>query len=644
MRTVPLISRIRSIENVLKRSPALTVLIIGGVLLGILVLRGLDIGPLHTDIIIQRAWFKQVGVAGFPQRMFDSNERHVLYGWVYAGMYAIFGENDLPYHLVYQVSRLLEGVFMAGLVFQLSRRRSLAICAGLALMLTVIRVRELYQEVNWFIEPTLALLVASSYCYVLSLRVSRWRRLLYTLSVVLYLVSILEYESGIPWIGVNLLIGWLVLNDRPWRARLWQSFRDALPGLLLGAAYTIIVLYGFKPPTTIAPDTIPFAPLRILQQTATLVTFPALLLNTLHLTGSDGYYALIGMFAGIAVLAVIVVKTPLSPSPFPPRKRGERGESRVDQSALEVPRPSAAGDTPHPPTPSPTRREGESEMLNNPGSPSRTPRMASASRGEVPLFLSLAVLALAMVVSSVIIGTTSKMGDEITDRITFGRSAGIMLFYVTLIFGLCSLLRTRWRDMLAVGIVAGFLIGPGFAWMWIYQDYAHESRNEIARMTTAVLQVHRLVYSPVYFVILTDPTWVLSRMNDASDVVVHEVQQNVWSAGGSASIDILKTGAYPETYENIPGTCTNIDQQASAGVCLDSDSIGVHPSRWAFQAIHPYADVVVVHYDDRAGTMAIIPGVRVADLPGYNLTTAGPQELRTDPARVAVPISGINAP
>src|SRR5258708_23779214 len=141
-------------------------------------LRGLDIGPLHTDVIIERAWFKEVGIAGFPQRMFDSNQRHILFGPLYALVYSLVGENDLVYNLVFQSSRVLEGIFMAGLVYQLTRRPTLAIFAGLALIMTVIRVRELYQQVNWLIELSLAALLASSYLYVLSLRVTRWRRLL----------------------------------------------------------------------------------------------------------------------------------------------------------------------------------------------------------------------------------------------------------------------------------------------------------------------------------------------------------------------------------------------------------------------------------------------------------------------------------
>src|SRR5258708_1967583 len=73
----------------IRRSPAWIVLLIGTTLLLVLLARGLNIGPLHTDVIIQRAWFHEVGVAGFPQRMFDSNLRHVLYGPLYALMYAL---------------------------------------------------------------------------------------------------------------------------------------------------------------------------------------------------------------------------------------------------------------------------------------------------------------------------------------------------------------------------------------------------------------------------------------------------------------------------------------------------------------------------------------------------------------------------
>ncbi len=563
--TVPL-SRV---ANSIRRSPTLIVLLIGTALLLVLLARGLNIGPLHTDVIIQRAWFKEVGVVGFPQRLFDSNQRHVLVGPVYAALYTLFGENDLPYNMIFQASRVFEGVFMAGLVYQLTRKRALSISAGLALMLTLIRVRELYQGINWYIEPTLALLLASSYCYVLAVRKRRpW---LIALSLLLYMFSILLYESGIPWIAVNLFVGWLARPGLAWRSRLWRSVRDALPSIVIAGIYTFTLLYVFKPWQSFTPDAGAASPLRVLRQLATVVTFPGLYAEALRLTASDGYFPMIGLFALIAVLlalgAVLFVQ-----------------RIRHDDSV-------------------------------------QAPDASEEQRTGYPALLLLALL---MVLSSILIATSQPMGDEVTDRITFGRAAGIMLLYVTLIFWGCSLLRTRWKESLAVALTALILIGPGFAWMWVYQDYAQESRREIDRMTTAVLDVHRLVYSPVYFVIVTDPD-----------------QQKVWAAGGSATIDILKTGAYPETYINKPGTCDNVDGVASAGVCMDQNV--VHPTRWALQQAQPNDNVVIVHYDARAGTMTIIPEITLADLPGYNFTSAGPTSLRTNPKRVAVPIPGVNA-
>src|SRR5512144_1811280 len=142
------------ISSRLSRAPTLVVLVVGLLLFLVLLARGLDFGPLQTDVIIIRSWFKQVGVDGFAQRYFEVNQRHILAGSFYALVYRLFGEQDLPYNVIFQLSRVLEGVFLAGIVYRLVGRRALAVCAGLALMLTMIRVRELYQGINWFIEPT----------------------------------------------------------------------------------------------------------------------------------------------------------------------------------------------------------------------------------------------------------------------------------------------------------------------------------------------------------------------------------------------------------------------------------------------------------------------------------------------------------
>jgi hypothetical protein len=594
----------------------LIVLIIGTVLLAVLLVRGLNIGPLQTDVIIIRAWFKEVGAEGFTTRYFGVNQRHVLVGPLYSFAYLLFGENDLPYNIIFQGSRVLEGVFMAGLVYSITRRRALAVCAGLALALTVIRVRELYQGINWFIEPTLVLLLASSYAYVRGLTSSSqtsppdplsklwrggneghsnlsrsgekdWRRTAwYVAANLLFIVSILIYESGIPWFLVNLYLGWLLRADQSQRIRVWRAVRDMLPSIVCAVVLTFAVLFIYIPWQGLAPDNSAASPLRIFRQIGTIITFPRLYLDTLRLTVSDGYLGLIVFFAVSALLltlAILLTTQAKSPSPLPPA--GEGSGVRASD------------------------------------------------------FLALFALAILMVLAATLVGTSNEIGEEYLDRITFGRAAGIALFYVTLIFWLCDLLRTRWKTTLAAGITAAVLLGPGFAWLWIYQDYAHAARAEIDRITATILDVRRAVYSPVHFVILTEPNWIVTRLNDASDVIVHEVQHKLWDSGGDATIDILKTGAYKENYANIPGTCQTVNSQASAGMCLNTDQ--VHSSRWAFGGTHPNANVVIVRYDSRAAKMTILPALSFnhLEVAGYNITTAGPTSLRTNTQRLAVPLA-----
>jgi hypothetical protein len=62
------------------RTPTRAVLGVGLCMMIVLLVRGLDIGPLHTDVIIHRAWFDEVGIRGFSQRYFDWNQRHLLVG------------------------------------------------------------------------------------------------------------------------------------------------------------------------------------------------------------------------------------------------------------------------------------------------------------------------------------------------------------------------------------------------------------------------------------------------------------------------------------------------------------------------------------------------------------------------------------
>lgn len=558
------------------KSPVLLALIVGGCLLFILLVRGLDIGPLQTDVIIFRAWFREVGLGGFSERYFAVNQRHFLVGTLYTLIYGLFGEWDLPYHVIFHASRIFEGVFLAGIVYQLTRRFLLSICAGLALMLTVIRVPELYQEINWFIEPTLGLLLASSYFYLRSLRAPSHGVLWYILSVIAYIVSILIYEAGLPWIQVNLFLGWFVRSDQTWRSRLWHTVRDALPSLAVAVATGIAVLFVYKPWDTLTPDTSAGFIARFVQELGTVLTFPLVFLDTVRLTGHDGYYGLIIVFALLAGASIAILSSYL-PS--------VSGESRLSKKE----------------------------------------------------FLALSALAVMMLITTVLIGTTSQhISPTYLDRITFGRAAGISLLYVTLIFGAWGLIRVRWSQTAAAVVTGLVFIGPGFAWLWIYQDYAQATRAEIDRMTAAVLDIREVMYSPAHLVIVTDPDWVGARFVDAADVVVHEVQQNLWELGGDATIDILHTAAHPEEYATYPYTCKTVSGEYSAGICLDLDE--VYGSRWAVGAPYPNEDIVVVQYDSNQGKMTILPEIRVNELQNYNLTTAGPVALSTNPRRLAIPL------
>ena len=559
----------------LKHSPLWTVCLVGLGALVVLVARGLDIGPLHTDVLIHRAWFSEVGPEGFTKRYLDWNQRHLLVGPVNAAAYVLFEEHDAPYNVIFQASRIFEGVFMAGIVYQLVQRRWLAICAGLAVMFTPIRLPELYQGINWYIEPTLTLLLASSYYYLLSLRLDRIRWLLYALSVVLYSISVLIYESGLPWIAVNMFLGWIALVDQRWRDRLWRVVRDALPIIAVGIAVMFIVLFVFEPWEGLAPNEESISIGRFVVQIGSIVTFPGVYARVLRFAVHDGYMLriiLLAVLAGISLPAL-------------------------------------------------ARLAGPHDETN------------SSWRDFGVLF----ALAVVMVFAGVLLGTVNnETGTQLVDRLTFGRAPGIALFYVTLIFAVSEqVTRARWGQIAAVAAAGALLIGPGFAFLLTYQDYAQDSRREIDRLTAAVLAVRPTLYRPVHLVILTPEDWVTSRFVDASDVILHEVQQNLWEQGGDATIDILTRGSYAEDYAVYPGTCETLTGQASTGICLAEDE--VYSSRWAIPAAltHPNEDVVILRYDAAAGTMTVLPRLEIEALDGYNIATAGPGALETNPARVA---------
>jgi hypothetical protein len=342
-----------------------------------------------------------------------------------------------------------------------------------------------------------------------------------------------------------------------------------------------LVLAVFTPWQGLAPDASAGSPLRILSQVGTLLSFPALVVTRLREAVQDGYASLVILFAALAVIlgvAAVIVS-----------HRFDSGQ--------------------------------------------RDPGAATTTNRDYAVLL---ILGLIMLLASVLVGTSNQIGQEYLDRITFGRAAGIALLAVTLIFLAAGLFGARWLEVVAVGGTALLLLGPGFAEMWIYQDVAQRSRAEIDRIAAAVIEVRKVIYLPVELVIVTDPDWVLAKFTDASDVILHEVQQKLFAANEPATIDFLKTGMYAENYATLPGSCQTANGQASGGLCLGEKAL--YSSRWAAGPTHPYDDVVVAHWDARAGKLDILRSVALADLPGYNISTAGPTVLRTNPARLAVPI------
>ena len=279
----------KSIQDI-SRSPFWIIRLSGAGALALLLIRGLDIGPLHTDVLIHRAWFSEVGVGGFAERYLDWNQRHLLVGLINQAAYLVFHENDLPYHIIFQASRILEGAFLAAIVFQLVQWRKLAIVTGLSLMFTPIRLAELYQGINWYIEPTLALLLGSSYFYIVSLKGKTIPApLTYGISIAFYSVSVLTYESGLPWIAVNMFLGWLLYADRPLWGRAWNVLRDALPFIAIGLAVVVIILVVFEPWVGLAPNSESVSITRFLRQIGTLLTFPTVYWRVFGTAFRDGY-------------------------------------------------------------------------------------------------------------------------------------------------------------------------------------------------------------------------------------------------------------------------------------------------------------------------------------------------------------------
>jgi hypothetical protein len=572
-----------------RRSPLLMVLLIGTLILFVLVLRGLNFGPLHTDIEVQIVWAKAYGFRGFVEKYQEFNQRHLLAGPRNAISYRLFGRHMFPLNFMIALSRVLEGAFLAGIITQVFHRKALAVAAGLALTVSPVRLAEFYQSMYWGIETTLVMLLASSYCYVLSLKAERpavkWRW--YALAFGLYAVSVLSYEAGIPWIGVNLVLGWYVLDRLSWRERIIRLGREAIPFIVLGIVLVILVLFVFHPWDGLTPGKTDALPIRALKLMASMITFPVLYLNRLRVAVHDGFLwliVLLGLLSGGVLYGV------------------GRWQSDSDHD--------------------------------------RDPFWLD--------FAKLVLLAVVMVGCAILVGTgNAETRHNYQDRMTFARSAGIALFYATLIFGGVYALRAlfqrwtrRWQPVAL--LVAGLgLIGPSLGYMLVYQDIAQRSYREIDDLAASVLDVRCLFTRPLHMVLVTDTDWPVSRIPDASDLVIRQAQIKLIDANADVTIDVMRANPkdYRDDYE-LPDK-TTCEMNSPSGMCLSDESVRV--SRWALGGVVPNEDVVVVHLAND-GTLTLLPQLDITTLKDYNITTIGPTVLNTSEARLALPLDHMPVP
>jgi len=574
--------------SLVRESPLLIVLIIGCVVLGVLLLRDLDFGPLHTDFEVMAVWSETYDFSGFVEQYHEFNQRHLLGGPRNALAFMSFGRNMLPYNTIFAISRVLEGALLAGILYQAFRYRLLAICAGLALTLSPVRLPQFYQTIYWGIETTLVLTLAAVYAYVMSVQQtqprSRWRW--YGISFLFYALAILSYEANIPWLGVQVLLGWYLLADLPWRQRLRRLVLEALPFGVLAIVIVILVLFVFDPWNDLAPSSSDSLPARVIEQLSTAITFPLLYIDRLRVSVHEGYAGLVALSALAGGAVLLSVRAWLAPTE-------ERSESFW----------SDAG--------------------------------------------KLLVLAGVMVFAATLVGTSNPDTREAyRNRMTFGRSVGIAVMYTTLIFGVAyavrralGMWRVPWHTIGGLAMGVG-LIGPGLAFMLVYQNLGQDTVAEVDDLENAVVDVRCLFRRPLHMVIVTEADWVGARIPDANDWILRETQRALIDAEADVTIDILKAGnaGYEDDFVPVEGTC---ELDFASGMCLDEGS--VRTSRWALGDVVPNENIVVVHYAND-GTLTLMRDIDIRSLENYNIATAGPNILTTNEERLALPFDQMPVP
>jgi hypothetical protein len=397
----------------------------------------------------------------------------------------------------------------------------------------------------------------------------------------------LSYESGIPWVGVNLVLGWYLLDRLSWRQRIITLGREAIPFVVLGGVLVILVLFVFHPWDGLTPGRIDALPIRTIKLMGSMVTFPVLFVDRLRVAVHGGYLwliVLLGLLSGGVLYGV------------------GRWQSDPD-------------------------RDSDPFWLD---------------------FVKLVLLAVVMVGCAIVVSTgNAETRHNYQDRIAFARSAGIALLYVALIFGGVYALRAlferwtrRWQPV-ALLLAGVGLIGPSLGFMLAYQDIAQRSYQEIDELAASVLDVRCLFTRPLHMVIVTDTDWPVSRIPDASDLVIRQAQIKLIDANADVTIDVIRAGSkeYRDDYE-LPDK-TTCEMNSPSGMCLSDESVRV--SRWALGGVVPNEDVVVVHLAND-GTLTLMPQLDITTLKDYNITTIGPTVFKTSEARLALPLDQMPVP
>ncbi len=290
----------------------------------VLLTAGLDLGFI-ADILGFEYHFERLGVTGGLQFTLDHDRRHFLSGMFYAGLNLFFPGQSTAWYGSSILTHLANGVILMLLCDTLLRYRWrwLSLSAALIFVFDMRQIVEHYEiATGGHLKIGLGLALLALWLYILYVRGNRQRTVLRDLSIAVYTVAFMLYESTAAFFILHPLIAFL--EDHPqgraaWRRWIVQIIKDTLWYPLLFGAYALLLALILPPekprffPAMIVPNTLaafgnafdPVGYFRIAQSTL----MPPYLL----LTGTVSA----GVFAGLLLWSRhnIITGGQLQPSP-----------------------------------------------------------------------------------------------------------------------------------------------------------------------------------------------------------------------------------------------------------------------------------------------------------------------------------------